>query len=148
MTDGAVHPSLARHVPSYASKPSARSAGATLVTLKDGRGIGSVALDTKSCYSLGRNADVADVAVEHALASRAHCLLAWDQEGRLHLVDLDSTHGEALAAGGRPLAPAAATPTQNTPAPRAACCRHTARRAAPGGAWAGEGRGAEARAAL
>lgn len=96
MADGAVHPSLVRHVPSYASKPSARSAGATLVTLKDGREIGSVALDSKSCYSLGRNAEVADVAVEHALASRAHCLLAWDQDGRIHLVDLDSTHGTQL----------------------------------------------------
>ena len=46
-----------------------------------------------SIYTVGRNADVCDIAPEHPSLSRIHAVIQLGKEGRIEIMDFHSTHG-------------------------------------------------------
>lgn len=79
------------HTPSYACRPLTSRA---VLVIKGDDGERRVALGERACWVLGRNPAQCDIPVEIRTASRVHCCLAHDEEGNVHLVDLNSGHGE------------------------------------------------------
>ena len=64
-----------------------------LEVLKSGSISGSIPLDERTRYTLGRNGDLCDLALEHPSVSRVHAILQFHSTGRLFLYDMGSTHG-------------------------------------------------------
>jgi len=61
--------------------------------LKNGSQAGTVPIDAKTHYTLGRNVDVCDIAVEHPSVSRIHAIIQFHTSGRMFIYDMGSTHG-------------------------------------------------------
>lgn len=86
-----------QHAPSYACPPQRQL---VLRVAVEGEAERRIPLHEKPCYVLGRNPALCDVPLEIRNASRAHACLAHDEEGNLHLVDLNSVHGTRAGRGG------------------------------------------------
>jgi hypothetical protein len=61
--------------------------------LKGGVISGTIPVDTKPHYFIGRNADMCDIPFEHASVSRLHLVLQYRDNGEATLFDPGSTHG-------------------------------------------------------
>ena len=58
--------------------------------------IGTLALDEKPSYTIGRVPNFADHVIEHASTSRRHATLFHGSDGRLYIMDLNSANGTFL----------------------------------------------------
>ncbi len=84
-----------QYAPAYCASPQQKL---VLIIAVEGEGERRVPVSEQPCYIIGRNPSLCDIPVEIRTASRVHCCLAHDPEGNVHLVDLNSGHGETLAA--------------------------------------------------
>eukprot|EP00798_Chlamydomonas_sp_ICE-L_P014640 gene14640-20676_t len=85
--------------PSWASQP---ERVATLEVYSESRQLKETRpIDTKPYYLLGRAADQVDIVLDDSSCSRAHAALVHHSDGRLFLIDLQSTHGTTI--DGRPI---------------------------------------------
>lgn len=74
--------------------------GWRMYIFKDDALVGERALEGKSCFWLGRDANENDVHLAHESCSKRHAVLQFrgDGGGELYLLDLSSTHGTFIVA--------------------------------------------------
>ena len=70
--------------------------GWSLEILKDGSIVGTLTLDTKTHYMLGRQQGAVDILAEHPSISRQHAVLQFRDDGALMILDLHSAQGSFL----------------------------------------------------
>lgn len=78
-------------VPDWAADPTDK--GAHLEVMKDDAIVESIDLGQKPYYVFGRNADMADIIIEHPSASRKHAAFVHHKGGKVYIIDLQSAHG-------------------------------------------------------
>ncbi|GBF97346.1 hypothetical protein Rsub_10993 [Raphidocelis subcapitata] len=79
--------------PEWASQPCRE---ATLEVRRPGGAVDSQPIDAQPWYVIGRDASACDVVLEGGSASRQHAALVHHEDGRLFLIDLQSTHGTSV----------------------------------------------------
>ena len=70
--------------------------GWSLEILKDGTIVGTLILDTKTHYTIGRQQGAVDILAEHPSISRQHAVLQFRDDGALMILDLHSAQGSFL----------------------------------------------------
>ncbi|GFR47805.1 hypothetical protein Agub_g9581 [Astrephomene gubernaculifera] len=76
--------------PDWASQP---CRVATLEAFSGGQRILSLPIDTEPYYTLGRAADQVSIGLDHQSCSRVHAAIVHHSDGRIFLIDLQSTQG-------------------------------------------------------
>lgn len=81
--------------PEWASQP-CRVATLEVLSRPAGKRLETFPVDTKAYYTLGRQADQVDILLDSPSCSRVHAAIVHHNDGRLFIIDLQSTQGTLL----------------------------------------------------